>query len=163
MLQIGTRRLTYSLRLNDAPRLVISVYPDLTVAVRAPHGADPRQVDARVVRRAPWIHRQLLDFERYHPLPVPRRYVSGETHYYLGRQYRLRIRRGPEEVKLIRGFLLVTLNDKKRAKRLVVEWYRARAELLFRRRLTAVMQRTRWLGVEPRAIRIRRMMRRWGS
>ncbi len=163
MLQIGTRRLTYSLRLDDAPRLVISVYPDLTVAVRAPHGADPRQVDARVVRRAPWIHRQLLEFERYHPLPVPRRYVSGETHYYLGRQYRLRIRRGPEEVKLVRGFLLVTLNGKRRAEPLVAGWYRARAEAVFQRRLAGVMQRTQWLDGKPRAIRIRRMMRRWGS
>ncbi len=163
ILQIGTRRLAYSLRLDDAPRLVISVYPDLTVAVRAPHGADPRQVDARVVRRAPWIHRQLLEFERYHPLPVPRRYLSGETYYYLGRQYRLRIRRGPEGVKLIRGFLLVTLHGKKRTERLVAEWYRARAEVVFRSRLAAVMQRTQWLDRKARAIRIRRMMRRWGS
>jgi predicted metal-dependent hydrolase len=161
--RVGARRVTYSLRFDDAPRLVISVYPDLTVSVRAPHGADPGEVDARVTRRAPWIHRQVLEFERYHPLPVPRRFVSGETHYYLGRQYRLRIRRGTEEVKLIRGFLLVTLNGKKRAKRLVTEWYRARAEVVFQRRLAAVMQRTQWLDGEPRAIRIRQMMRRWGS
>ncbi len=161
--QVGARRLTYWLRFDDAPRLVICVYPDLTVSVRAPHGADPRQVDARVMRRAPWIHQQVLEFERYHPLPVPRRYVSGETHHYLGRQYRLRVRRGPEEVKLIRGILLVTLNGKKRAKHLVAEWYRARAEVVFRRRLAAVMQRTQWLDGEPTAIRIRRMTRRWGS
>jgi predicted metal-dependent hydrolase len=163
MLQIGTRQLKYSLRFDDAPRLVISVYPDLTVKVRAPHGADPHRVDARVVRRGGWIHRQLLGFERYHPLPTPRRYVSGETHYYLGRQYRLRVRRGPEEVRLIGGFLLVTLNGKKRAKRLVAEWYRARAEVVFRRRLAVVMQRTPWLDGKPTVIRIRRMTRRWGG
>ncbi len=163
MLQIGTRRLTYSLRLDDAPRLVISVYPDLTVAVRAPQGADPRQVDARVVRRAPWIHRQLSDFEQYHPLPVPRRYLSGETHYYLGRQYRLRIRRGQEGVNLTRGFLLVTIKGKKQAKRVVEEWYRARAEAVLRRRLAVVMKRSPWLDGKATAIRLRRMTRRWGS
>lgn len=162
-IQVGARELRYSLRFNDAPRLVISVYPDLTVSVRAPHGADPQQVDARVKRRAPWIHRKLLEFERYHPLPVPRRYVSGETHYYLGRQYRLRLRRGPEEVKLIRGFLLVTIKGGKEAKRVVGEWYRARAEVVFHRRLAAVIDRTRWLESEPNVVRIRRMTRRWGS
>ena len=160
---VGARRLTYSLRFDDAPRLVISVYPDLTVSVRAPHGADFRQVDARVIRRAPWIHRQLLEFERYHPLPVPRRYVSGETHYYLGRQYRLRIRRGQEGVSLTRGFLLVTIKGKKQAKRVVEEWYRARAEAVLRRRLAVVMKRSPWLDGKATAIRIRRMTRRWGG
>ncbi len=161
--RVGSRRLTYSLRFHDARRLIISVHPDLTVSVRAPRGADPRQVDARIVRRAAWIHRQVLEFERYHPLPVRRRYVSGETHHYLGRQYRLRVRGGEEDVKLVRGFLIVTANGRKGAKSLIEEWYRGRAEDLFRRRLAAVMQRTPWLDSKPRAIRIRRMTRRWGS
>jgi len=161
--RIGPGRVRYSLQFTDSPRLTISVSPDLTVLVKAPRNADPARVDERVRRRGRWIHRQVLEFERYHPLPVPRRYVSGETHHYLGRQYRLRIRRGPEEVKLIRGFLLVTLNGRSRAKRLINEWYRGRAEVVFLRRLAAVTQRTQWLDGKPRAIRIRRMSRRWGS
>jgi len=120
--RVGARRLTYSLRFDDALRLVISVYPDLTVSVRAPHGADLRRVDARVIRRAPWIHRQLLEFERYHPLPVPRRYVSGETHYYLGRQYRQGIGRGEEGWNLTRGFLRVTIKGEKQAERVLEVW-----------------------------------------
>src|SRR2546422_11217144 len=51
----------------------------------------------------------------------------------LGRQYRLRIRRGQEGVNLTRGFLLVTIKGKKQAKRVVEEWYRARAEAVLRR------------------------------
>ena len=164
--RVGARRLTYSLRFDDAPRMVISVYPDLTVSVRAPHGADFRQVDARVIRRAPWIHRQLLEFERYHPLPVPRRYVSGETHLYLGRQYRLRVRRGPEVVRLSRPFLLVTLPKPplpRVVRHMLRAWYWMRAQSVFPRRLTQVLKRAPWLARTEPHLRVREMTTRWGS
>lgn len=162
-LQIGTKRLRYALEFTDSPRLTISVHPDLSIVVKAPHGAALGRVDERVRRRASWIHRQVQQFERYHPLPVPRRYVSGETHHYLGRQYRLRVRRGPEQVKLVGGFLLVTLDGRERARHLITEWYRSRAEVVFQRRLAAVVQRTQWLAGAAGTVRIRRMSRRWGS
>jgi predicted metal-dependent hydrolase len=163
--RVGARRLTYSLRFDEAPRLVISVYPDLTVSVRAPRGANPLQVDARVVRRAAWIHRQLLAFERYHPLPVPRRYVGGETHRYLGRQYRLRIRRGPEAVRLSGPFLYVWTRDAspRTVSRLVQQWYRDRAGVAFPRRVRAILRAAPWLAPHEPRFRLAFLTRSWGS
>ena len=162
-LRVGPRRLVYSLRFGATSHLTISVRPDLTVAVTAPHGAAIREVDRRVGRRAAWVHRHLGELETYHPLPAPRRYVSGETHLYLGRQYRLRVRSGAESVRLSGGFLLVTTHRPRSAKGLVKGWYRQRAREIFGRRLEGLHKKAPWMNGIDHTQRVREMARRWGS
>ncbi len=69
-------------------------------------------VQQRVFHRAAWILRQQ---ERFRQLgterQTARRYVSGETHYYIGRQYRLRVGEGPAHVQLKGGWLTVSTAD----------------------------------------------------
>jgi len=161
--QIGLRKLAYQIRFADTSRLVIAVGPDLSVSVKAPAGADARLVDLRVQRRAVWIYRQLAEFERYHPLPVPRRYVSGETHWYLGRQYRLRVRKGPADVTFSGRFLLVRASGKRTVRDAVEDWYRVRAREVFARRLGSLLKAAPWLNGAGTAVRVRAMSRRWGS
>lgn len=162
-LQIGSQRLVYGLQYASTRRLSISVLPDLTVSVTAPRDAEPVDVDRRVRRRAAWLERQLRAFERYHPLPVPRRYVSGESHWYLGRQYRLRIRSGPDAVSLSGGFLLVTTISRRKVWELVRTWYHQRAREVFPTRLATLLKVAPWLDGSSRTLRVREMRRRWGS
>jgi hypothetical protein len=72
--------------------------------------------------------RQLLHFQQFRPRSPKRRYVGGETHLYLGRQYRLKlIKNEPEGVKLKSSFLMVSFQRQKNSrlvKRLVCAWYR---------------------------------------
>jgi len=163
----GGRPLTYKLRYANTSRLSISVHPDLSVSAVAPLGVDPEAVDARVHRRLPWITRQQLRFEQYHPQPAPRRYVGGETYLYLGRQYRLRIRRGPDGVRLLGRYLWVTSEQPTAAGKveaLLDQWYRARAVEVFARRLAGLQARAPWLrDVSPSVLKVRSMTHRWGS
>lgn len=163
----GGRPLVYALRFAKTSRLSISVHPDLSVSAIAPEGADPEAVDARVRRRLPWITRQQLRFEQYHPLPVPRRYIGGETHLYLGRQYRLRVRRGPAGVRLLGKYFWVTAerpDARTRVKSLLDRWYRAHATEVFARRLAGLQVRAAWLrDVSPAILGLRTMTHRWGS
>ena len=131
--------------------------------VCAPMNATSSDVDRRVRRRAGWIRRQLREFETYHPLPMPRRFVSGETHWYLGRQYRLRVRSGFDAVKISGGFLVVTTMNRGGVARLVNDWYLARAREAFDRRFTKLVKRASWLGLPDQVLRVRAMKQRWGS
>lgn len=166
MLRAGEATIPYTLVLASTKRLSVSVYPDLSVRVRAPRDADDIDIEPRLRRWLPWIQRQRRRFERYHPLPAPRTYVSGETHVYLGRQYRLRVRRGPEGVRLSRPFLLVT-HPRSTAPRVVREllkgWYWIRAQAVLPRRLTQMVDRAPWLARTEPPLRIRNMTTRWGS
>ena len=98
----------YRLRYSTRRTMAITVHPDGCVEVVAPRGADPKEVEKRVRKRARWIVRQRLHFEQFHPRSKTRRYVGGETHLYLGRQYRLKLAKGDhDEVQLKRGLLVV--------------------------------------------------------
>jgi predicted metal-dependent hydrolase len=134
--------------------------------VRAPIGTAATLIERRLRRRVPWILRQIRHFERYHPLPAPRAYVGGETHLYLGRQYRLRVRRGPSGVKLSRPFLLVTHPEgpsPRVIKELLRGWYWMRARAVFPRRLARVLSQAPWLARSEPRLRISDMTTRWGS
>lgn len=162
-LRAGPHRLTYSLRFGATKHLTISVHPDLTVTVTAPDGAEVQEVDRRVGRRAAWVLRHLRELETYHPLPAPRRYVGGETHLYLGRQYRLRVRPGADSVRLSGGFLLVTTRRRRAVEHLVRGWYRERAREVLSCRLEGLRKSASWLNGIQHRLRLREMTKRWGS
>lgn len=97
--------ISVSLEFKDRKRLSISVHPDGSVTAIAPASRSLVDVLAHLRRRRSWIARQRRHFEKYQPLPEEKRYVSGETHLYLGRQYRLRVHRSGDNV----DFLVTTL------------------------------------------------------
>jgi predicted metal-dependent hydrolase len=174
--QFGEQAISYSVTYAKRKTLGITVHPDLSVEVRAPNHSDPAVVAAVVRRRAPWILRQQREFEQYPPTQPPRRYVSGETHRYLGRQYRLKVQElsatvsasvpAIERVKLSGGFLYVwTVNpyETEQVRTLVDEWYRRQAERVFGERLETLLPRFQHLTIASPKLNIRRMKARWGS
>lgn len=152
-------------RLSSRRTLAIEVHPDGRVLVRAPVACRPELIHERIKLRARWITRQLADLERYRPRTPQRHYVSGETHLYLGRQYRLKVSPGDRRsVKLTRGHLLVSLPEPcspERCKQVLRRWYRDRAKVVFREALDASLDHFDELE-RPRLI-IRMLRSRWGS
>lgn len=168
-LQYGTTTIEYELTFVERKTLAIHVHPDLRVVVEAPLGSDLDQVEQKVRKRAAWIVRQQRDLERYSFELPPREYVSGETHRYLGRQYRLKVHQSAtskEIVKLERGRILIYVRDTKdyaRKKKLLKGWYRKQAGRVFAARLDEWFLRCQQFGIERPEIAIRQMKSRWGS
>jgi len=162
------KRIPFSVQFRKRSKLAITVHPDMRVEVAAPTGSDMDAVLARVEKRAAWITRQIRYFEQYQPTQPPPRFVSGETHLYLGRQYRLKVRQAePHGVKLIGRFFFVfveDLTDRQEIQSLLETWYRDHAERLFRLRMQSAVESAKSLAIKtsPKLL-IRRMERRWGS
>jgi predicted metal-dependent hydrolase len=119
-------------------------------------------------RRLPWIRRQRRKLEALPPRPVPRQWVNGETHLYLGRQYRLKLATGAERsVKLFGGHFQVMLPDSKDhsgVRRLMEDWYRARARHQVKERAARLLKSTTWLQIaDLPPITIKSLSHRWGS
>jgi len=167
--QFGSAEIAFTLAVTDRRSLKITVGPDRQVMVEAPAAKSLDDVLTRVLRRGAWIIRQLEYFRRFQPLPTPRRYVSGETHLYLGRQYRLKLipDEGREEVKLIRGYFQVLLHDATdhaRAERLLTRWFDTRGRAIITDRLARCHAALQRYGVPaPTSVTFRRMEKRWGS
>jgi len=159
-------------RVVRAPRrrrtVAIHVQPDGSVQVVAPPRVRADEIHDAVTRRARWIWRHVRNV-RVHGLGVlPRRYVSGESHLYLGCRYPLKIEIGAglePSVRLYRGRFHVRTRRKgpKAVRTLLEGWYREHAEQLFTRRLEALLPAAVWARGEVPSLRLREMKKRWGS
>lgn len=167
VVQYGRHRLHYRLRFADRATLEISVLPDRSVEVVAPVGTDDAEIAATVRRRARWIIRQQRYFDQFVPRTPPRRFVSGETHLYLGRQYRLKVVEAKlAGVKLARGHIFLATPEPKNADRnraLLTEWYDGRARLKFGERMDAMFAPFDRMNLIRPPVTIRSLSLRWGS
>lgn len=91
--------------------------------------------------------------------------LSGETHLYLGRQYRLKVGAGDTaSVKIDRGHLLLSLPGKAdpgRVKALLHRWYLDHARQVFNAVLDEWLPRFK--GYQRPRLIVRSMKSRWGS
>ena len=87
-IRYGEHRIDFSIMRRDRTTLEIAVEPDASVVVAAPRDAQLAAIEEKVRKRAAWIQRQQRYFIQFLPRTPDRQYVAGETHLYLGRQYR---------------------------------------------------------------------------
>lgn len=151
---------------SDRKTLGIKVHPDRRVEVHAPIDSTPEKIKEKVKSKANWILKQQEFFLSFHPLTPPRKYISGETHLYLGKQYRLRLHNSSDEsVKLYAGYINISCQDKTDKvliKKLLDAWYTKKAtshfqELFHKRIANFELDRE----TKP-TLRLKWMKNRWG-
>jgi len=160
----GSKQIDFQLDFSNRKSLGITVTPDLEVLVKAPIDATIDKVKEIIRKKAPWIIRQQSFFLTFHPKMTDRKFVGGETHLYLGRQYRLKIiSESVENVKLKGKFIEVTTLDKSKVKQLVNDWYLLNAKKKLHAIAVELIEEFRKHKVEPSSIVLREMPTRWGS
>ena len=163
-IQFGNRQIDFRLEYSGRKSLGITITPDLKVLVKAPFDTSIEKIKEKLRKKAPWIIRQQSFFLSFHPKTPARRFVGGETHLYLGKQYRLKILPNKiESVKLKGQFIEVETTDKSRAKQLVNEWYLKNAKIKFHSIAQPLIDKFKKNKVEPSSIVLREMPTRWGS
>lgn len=166
--EYGRHLIAFELEYRSRSTLEISVQPDGVVRVVAPVMAALDEIEARIRKRGRWILAQQRYFEQFTPRTPARKYVPGETHLYLGRQYRLKVLPGQDRgVRMVHGFIEVSgvdFDDHAGIQKAVGVWYTHRARIYFLQR----MELCRLKFPEPdqhqaSALRLQRMAARWGS
>lgn len=168
--QWGRTTISYDIRRSSRRRTVgLTVSPPGLVVLTAPPNTPVKRLDEVVHAKARWITSRLRTVQSPEPRPGPREFVSGESFIYLGRQYRLEVRRGGSEIEvhLERGRFRVavppSVEVSARAgviRTALTDWYRRHAES----RLT---ERVAWWSSKlevalPRTL-VREQEKRWGS
>ena len=148
-------------------KILIKVYADCRVVVSAPLNADDKTIIEAVKQRSRWIYKQLREFREQSRFITPRQYKSGESHFYLGKQYQLKVIHDdtkPKGVKLLRGRLEVNTLDMslESIKSHLNEWYRSRAKVIFEIRLQRILEQALWVETQP-DIRLMTMRTQWGN
>jgi predicted metal-dependent hydrolase len=168
-LRYGSRSAEYDVR--ESPRLTaklrIHVEPSGALVVEAPVGTPESKIREGVQKRARWIMDHIGRFEDYRRHALPREYRSGETHFYLGRRYKLKIAAqagAPRSVRLIAGRLEVTTpsGNADDVRLALSRWYRQRAAAYFSQRTARLGAELPWVQNAP-PIKLLKMKRYWGS
>jgi len=163
-IQFGSKQITFQLVYSERKTLGITVTPEMEVQVKAPVDASLERIKEVVRKKAPWIIKQQSYFLAFYPKTTPRKYIGGETHLYLGRQYRLQIMLAKgNQVKYKGRYLEVTTPDKSKVKGLLLDWYHHHAALKFAEIAAPLIDRFKRYNVEPKGIYILDMKKRWGS
>ena len=163
-IQFGSSRIDFRLEYSDRKSLGITVTPNAAVVVNAPLNASLDQVRKILIKKAPWIIKQKSFFLSFHPKTPTRKYISGETHLYLGRQIRLKVVKGEPSVKMSRDQLLVTVPNTpnpNQVQLLLRRWYLDRARHIFDKILDECF--IRFKGHARPQLIVRVMLLRWGS
>jgi len=172
-LNYGSQIILFDLHFKDRKSLGIRVYPECKTIVYAPLNASIEKVFEKVTTKAPWILKQLDFFQSFIPKIPERKYISGETHLYLGRQYKLRVINYElgmrnETVKFDRNFISVyALNPSpENIKKILDKWYLVKAKEWFTKLLPECIEKfpTKYQPIFEHSLLIARNMKmRWGS
>lgn len=163
----GERRVTAELTRTVRRALRIDVRPTGEVIVFAPVGEGIEEIRTRAHRKGAWIFAQIDTIAQRPKVTPERRYISGETHLLLGRQYRLSVEESEDpHVRIDGGRMVIAArapDDQPHCRRLLQAFYRLRAREVLRQRFDIVLEPFVRKGLRRPSLVIRPMAKRWGS
>lgn len=162
--QYGNTKIEFTIDYTDRKTLGITVNSDMSVNVKAPLATKLEKIKEVVLKKGDWILVQKDHFLSFHPLREPKKYVSGESHYYLGRQYQLKVEIADKNEAKYKGkYIHVYTKDREQTQRIVKDWYFERAKIKFAEIASPLIERFEKYNVQPKKIYVKSMKYRWGS
>ena len=151
---------------KDIKNLHLGVYPPHgRVRIAAPRVVSNEAVRLAVIDKLGWIKRQKARFVEQ-PRQSQREMVNGESHYFLGKRYRLRVHEQDAPARVaVRGIASLDLfvrpgTSVEQREAVLLRWYREQLKALIRPLLE------KWqpiLGVQVADWGIKKMKTKWGS
>lgn len=154
---------------KNIKNLHLAVYPpDGRVRLAAPKDVNEKTLELYVTSKIPWIRQQQRKFERQ-DRQTQRQFIDGESHYFLGKRYMLRVHESDHPFKypkvVIKSRTHIEMYVKKsftveQKSELLKEWYRKQLKMI----LAELMPK--WegiLGVTPNNVKVQTLKTKWGS
>lgn len=148
----------------------LEVLPCKNVILRVPEEAQSRVIESFIRKKLHWIKKQKNYFDSFGVIPTERKYISGESHFFLGDKYRLKVIESTKNaVELVgnrdRFLKLYTKNtDANYLGRKLETWKREKLHSIVNELLEECFQNfSKKTGCQTKSIfRIKRMRKSWG-
>lgn len=166
-IKYGKSTIDFNVSFSDRKSLSIQVYPDSSVKVLSPKDATMENIKSKVRSKARWISKHRDYFLSFYPITPPRKFISGETHLYLGKQYRLKVHQSEEERVLLKsGYIIVEvfdIEDKSKIECLMKDWYKNQAKKWFTKLFDSCLTEYPEFKEYSPKLKYRWLKKRWGS
>ncbi len=162
-------KISYNVYYSVRKTISIEVSNNQQVIIKAPVATNNKQIHSIIQKKANWIVKKLAYFKSITTNLIPKQYIDGEQHSYLGTSYPLKIDCScVNSVGIINNLLHITapIITAENIKQQLQNWYMQQAKLLFsdifennwKYFITIIKQKL----IKP-SFKIRNMKSRWGS
>ncbi len=145
----------------------ITVYPDKNIIAKFPNNISNELVKDYLQKKGKWINKKIQYFDKFHPLPTERKYIRGESYYYLGRQYQLNIKESSDNLVKMKGREIIVYTQDPynniQVKDLLLKWYKEHSIVYISKKIEEFIPQLKKIEIETPEIRFRKMKTRWGS
>ncbi|MDN3436490.1 SprT family zinc-dependent metalloprotease [Planococcus sp. APC 3900] len=166
----GNKEITYSVVESRKRKHLNIAVADGEVILTIPFATKPEVYEPLLRTKAPWILKQLTDYEELELNNGELQFRSGEKLPYLGRYYRLKVTKNSAlsaSLHFSKGRFEATVPeelsvDEQRAQLypLYKQWIQEKGQSFAEKRIQRFIQR---LGRAPSGVAVRSMEKRWGS
>lgn len=161
---IKDRQLNCEIVRSRRKTVAIQIYPDKRIELKVPLFYNTDNVEPFLQKHYRWIFKRL-------DAPIiskseTKRFVSGELHYFLGKQYPLKIVISPDNNVTFQDDVIIVYakNDlPELIETLLERWYLSQARCIFQEISIPLMKQMEKYNVFPKSFTIRKMKTRWGS
>ena len=152
----------YEFKRSHRRSVVAKIRRDGVIEVKAPLLYRESDMLAFLNQHRRWIFNHLDRLQNAEN--QEKKYVSGETHYYLGEKYTLQVVESNKNFVLIEGnSLIVNVKSPELVESQINKWYKNRAKVVFGELFPPIIVKFKKYNVAPAKISIRDMRSRWGS
>ena len=152
--------------------MALYVHPDKRVEIRMPLLFSVDEIEPFLIKHSRWLFNR-LDLPEKKPVE-PKKFVSGELHYFLGKQYPLEVVASDKNSVVFDNEKIVIrqrvnkstsqqVNLSKSVSDLLDRWYLEQAKRVFREISIPLVESMKKYNVAPKSFAIKKMKTRWGS
>lgn len=161
---IKGRQISCEIVRSQRRTVAIQIHPDKSVELKVPLFYNVDEVEPFLVKHHRWIFNRLDAPEK--KSREPKKYVDGELHYFLGKQYPMKIIVSPENTVVFQDdtIMVYAKNDLPDLIEVLLEkWYFTQAHAVFQKISIPLTKQMTKYNVAPKSFTIKKMKTRWGS
>ena len=158
--------------------MALYVHPDKSVEIRMPLLFSVDEIEPFLIKHSRWLFNR-LDLPEKKPVE-PKKFVSGELHYFLGKQYPLEVVASDKNSVVFDNEKIVirqrvnkstsqqvnlseSVSKSVSVSDLLDRWYLEQAKRVFREISIPLVESMKKYNVAPKSFAIKKMKTRWGS
>lgn len=161
---IKGRQISCEIVRSQRRTVAIQIHPDKSVELKVPLSYNVDEVEPFLVKHHRWIFNRLDAPEK--KSREPKKYVDGELHYFLGKQYPIKIIISPENTVVFQDDTIVIYAKydlPELIEVLLEKWYFTQARAVFQKISIPLTKQMTKYNVAPKSFTIKKMKTRWGS
>ena len=175
---IKGRQINCEIKRSRRRTVALYVHPDKSVEIRMPLLFSVDEIEPFLIKHSRWLFNR-LDLPEKKPVE-PKKFVSGELHYFLGKQYPIEIVASDKNSVVFDNEKIVirqrvnkstgqqvnlskSVSASKSVSDLLDRWYLEQAKRVFREISIPLVESMKKYNVAPKSFAIKKMKTRWGS